>query len=69
MGQRAQPLSRVKSVSGDRPDVSSGRKEGQMSSQHGPYTLGYTHVTMDSNNGPCKRANASKSLKSVLSGD
>ncbi len=24
----------------------SGRKEGQTSSQHGPYTLGYTHVTM-----------------------
>jgi hypothetical protein len=24
-----------------------GRKEGQMSSQHGPYILGYTHVTMD----------------------
>ena len=23
-----------------------GRKEGQTSSQHGPYTLGYTHVTM-----------------------
>ncbi len=22
------------------------RKEGQMSSQHGPYALGYTHVTM-----------------------
>ncbi len=29
------------------------RKEGQTSSQHGPYTLGYTHVTMDSNNGLC----------------
>ena len=29
------------------------RKEGQMSSQHGPYTLGYTHVTMDRNNGLC----------------
>ncbi len=24
-----------------------GRKEGQTSSQHGPYILGYTHVTMD----------------------
>src|SRR3990167_7925988 len=24
----------------------SGRKERQTSSQHGPYTLGYTHVTM-----------------------
>ena len=23
-----------------------GRKEGQTSSQHGPYTSGYTHVTM-----------------------
>ena len=29
----------------------SGRKERQTSSQHGPYTLGYTHVTMGSNNG------------------
>ena len=30
-----------------------GRKEGQTSGQHGPYVLGYTHVTMDSNNGYC----------------
>ena len=29
------------------------RKEGQTSSQHGPYTLGYTHVTMDSYNEFC----------------
>ena len=30
-----------------------GRKEGQTSSQHGPYTLGYTHVTMNSYSGFC----------------
>ncbi len=29
----------------------SGRKEGQTSSQHGPYTLGYTHVTMKGTTG------------------
>lgn len=46
-----------------------GRKEGQTSSQHGPYTLGYTHVTMDGNNGFCQVARPSKSLKSILSGD
>jgi len=28
-----------------------GRKEGKTSSQHGPYTLGYTHTTMAKNNG------------------
>jgi hypothetical protein len=38
-----------------------GRKEGQTSSQHGPYTLGYTHVTMDNNNGLCQLAKVSKS--------
>jgi len=27
-----------------------GRKEGKTSSQHGPYTLGYTHTTMAKNN-------------------
>ena len=47
----------------------SGRKERQTSSQHGPYTLGYTHVTMDRNNGFCHEAIRSKSLKSILSGD
>ena len=46
-----------------------GRKEGQTSSQHGPYTLGYTHVTMDNNNGLCQRVNVSKPLKFVLSWD
>ena len=45
------------------------RKEGQTSSQHGPYTLGYTHVTMDKNNGFCHDVNRSKSLKFILSGD
>ena len=45
------------------------RKEGQMSSQHGPYTLGYTHVTMDNYNGLCETARLCKSLKFVLSGD
>ncbi len=47
----------------------SGRKEGQTSSQHGPYVLGYTHVTMQRNNGHCQTARSSKSLKSLLSGD
>ena len=28
-----------------------GRKEGRTSSQHDPYTLGYTHPTMAKNNG------------------
>ena len=28
-----------------------GGKEGKTSSQHGPYTLGYTHTTMAKNNG------------------
>jgi len=28
-----------------------GRKEGRTSSQHGPYTLGYTHPTMAKNKG------------------
>ncbi len=69
MGQRAQPLSCVKFVTRDRPDITSGRKEGQTSSQHDPYVLGYTHVTMDRNNGPCQLAKVSKSQKSVLSGD
>ncbi len=36
----------------------SGRKEGQTSGQHGPYALGYTHVTMDSTMG-CKLARVS----------
>ena len=40
-----------------------------MSSQHGPYTLGHTHVTMDTNNGLRKPATASKSPKCILSGD
>jgi len=46
-----------------------GRKERQTSSQHGPYTLGYTHVTMGRNNGSSQAATPSKSLKSSLSGD
>ena len=44
------------------------RKEGQTSSQHGPYALGYTHVTMNVTKGR-KLAKVSKSLKSILSGD
>ena len=47
----------------------SGRREGQTSSQHGPYTLGYTHVTMNNNNGFCQPAMVSKSLKFILSWD
>lgn len=34
-----------------------------MSSQHVPYVLGYTHVTMSFNNESCEPATASKSLK------
>ena len=45
-----------------------GRKEGQTSSQHGPYVLGYTHVTMGRTMG-CKLATASQSRKPTLSGD
>ena len=40
-----------------------------MSSQHGPYTLGYTHVTMRINNELSKPAKVSESLKHSLSGD
>ena len=40
-----------------------GRKEGQTSSQHGPYTLGYTHVTMGSHSGFCHLATGSESLE------
>jgi hypothetical protein len=46
-----------------------GRKEGQTSSQHGPYALGYKHVTMDNNNELSDSATGSKSHKFVLSGD
>lgn len=45
------------------------RKEGQTSSPHGPYALGYTHVTMSSNNELSELARVSKSQKSTLSGD
>ena len=34
----------------DYPVFSTGGKEGKTSSQHGPYTLGYTHTTMAKNN-------------------
>ena len=59
MGQRAQPLFAVIFVSGDCFGIKSERKEGQTSSQHGPYTLGYTHVTMGSNNGYCQTVRSS----------
>ena len=39
------------------------RKEGQTSSQHDPYVLGYTHVTMSRNNEFCQLARVSKSLQ------
>jgi hypothetical protein len=45
------------------------RKGGQTSSQHGPYALGYTHVTMRRNKESSKPATASKSHKPPLSGD
>lgn len=69
MGQRTQPLSCVKYVTRDCLDILSGRKAGQTSSQHGPYTLGHTHVTMRRNNEPCQLAIVSESLKSSLSRD
>jgi len=56
-------------VSAETASTLSGRKEGQTSSQHGPYTLGYTHVTMGRNNGFCQTARSSESLKSILSWD
>ena len=59
----------VLNLSQETASTLSGRKEGQTSSQHGPYTLGYTHVTMDNNNGLCQRVNVSKPLKFVLSWD
>ena len=45
------------------------RKAGQTSSQHVPYVLGYTHVTMNHNNESRKSAMTSKSQKLILSGD
>ena len=51
MGQRTQPLPRVTSISGDSPTFDVGRKEEQTSSQHDAYALGYTHDTMNRNNG------------------
>ena len=49
MGKRAQPPFNVK-YSLETVPILSGRKEGKTSSQHGPYTLGYTHTTMAKNN-------------------
>jgi hypothetical protein len=48
--------------------VKRGRKEGTTSSPHSPYVLGYTHVTMDVNNGLQTRE-GEQILKSVLSWD
>ena len=59
----------VLNLSQETASTLSGRKEGQTSSQHGPYTLGYTHVTMDNNNEFCQSATTSKPLKFVLSWD
>ena len=59
----------VLQVSQETVPPSAGRKEGQTSSQHGPYTLGYTHVTMSNNKGLSKCANTSESQKFALSGD
>jgi len=50
VGKRAQPASNVE-YSLDTAPVLLGRKERKTSSQHGPYTLGYTHTTMAKNNG------------------
>ena len=50
MGKRAQPPCNV-TYSLQTAPIVSGRKEGKTSSQHGPYTLGYTHPTMAKNNG------------------
>ena len=50
MGKRAQPAFNVK-YSLETAPIISGRKERKTSSQHGPYTLGYTHTTMAKNNG------------------
>ncbi len=48
--------------------VTSRRKVGMTSSQHGLYVQGYTRATMDGTEG-CKTARWSKSLKTVLSSD
>jgi hypothetical protein len=50
VGKRAQPPFNVK-YSLETVPILSERKEGKTSSQHGPYTLGYTHTTMAKNNG------------------
>ena len=46
-----------------------GRKEGTTSSQHGAYTLGYTHPTMANNNGKLARKRMQISCKFRLSSD
>lgn len=50
-------------IIGDCPDVSSGRKEGMTSSQHGAYTLGHTHPTMANNSGT--QASDSKQIPQI----
>lgn len=45
-----------------------GRKEGQTSSQHGPYTLGCTHVTMGWTEGLASRRRQANPLKHLSVG-
>ena len=40
-----------------------------MSSQHGPYALGYTHATMDGTTGIAKPQGGANPIKPVLSSD
>ena len=47
----------------DYPVFFTGGKEGKTSSQHGPYTLGYTHTTMANNNG--QQASNSKLIPKI----
>ena len=62
MGKRAQPASNVTYSLGTAP-IQSGRKARKTSSQHVPYTLGYTHPTMAKNNGP--QASNSKLISEI----
>lgn len=62
MGKRAQPASNV-TYSLETVPIISGRKERKTSSQHVPYTLGYTHPTMAKNNEP--QAGNSKQISEI----
>ena len=68
MGQRAQPLSCVRNVTGDSPDFVGKEGGADVKSAWSLYPGPHTCYN-GRNNGLCKRASASKSLKFFLSGD